>query len=51
MAVVLANSCRVALVRRQEGARRGGLMALAVPLLLFVLGLLAVAGVLREYWI
>ena len=51
LAVVLANSCRMSRARHRAVARRGGLFALAVPVLLFILGLLAVVGVLREYWI
>ena len=51
LAVALANSCRMSRARRQEGARRGGLLAMAVPALLIILGVLAAAGILREYWI
>ncbi len=51
LAVVLANSCREAHVHRQGAAPRGGLLAMAVPVLLFLLGLLALAGMLREYFV
>ncbi len=50
LAVMLAKSCRESPARRQVAVSKGGLAASAVPLLLFLLGLLALAGVLKEYF-
>ncbi len=51
LAVMLAESCRGRHARREAPVSKGGLAAAAVPLLLFLFGLLALAGILREYWI